>query len=105
MGKLSNFRPHPNDFIRGFECGRPCAGDPWRDTPIPGPNVSRFVPAIPDIGSRFSPERVPLNRSTHPEMVLREDSTTNHTNLTNENGKVGYRVILASYDHDELVWR
>ena len=29
---------------------------------------------------------------------LGEDSTTNHTNLTNKDGKLGYRVIVTTYD-------
>ncbi len=41
----------------------------------------------------------------NPNVELREKSTTNNTNLTNKDGKLGYRVIVRTYDHDELVAR
>ncbi|MGO9467942.1 MAG: hypothetical protein ACLQIB_52595 [Isosphaeraceae bacterium] len=38
-------------------------------------------------------------------LELGEKSTTNNTNLTNQDGKLGYRVIARTQDHDELVAR
>src|SRR5208282_4829061 len=48
------------------------------------------------------------NWSTSASCALVElggKSTTNNTNLTNKNGRLGYRVIVRTYDHDELVAR
>lgn len=36
---------------------------------------------------------------------LREDSITNHSNLTNENRRLGYPVVIPTFDHAELVAR
>ncbi len=46
-----------------------------------------------------------LTGTAPARLKLRQNSTTNNTNLTNEDGRLDYRVIVRIYDHDEFVGR
>lgn len=46
-----------------------------------------------------------LRPSTDPFPLAEREVNPNNTNLTNKDGRVGYRVIVRTCDHDELVAR